>query len=77
MPDPSPSPETLSYEQAFAELDEITRQLEDTPPALEQALVLFERGQALAKRCADLLDQAELKVRQLSGQELSELGEEV
>jgi exodeoxyribonuclease VII small subunit len=71
------SVESLSYEQAFAELEEIARQLEENPPALEQSLVLFERGQALAKRCAGLLDQAELKVRQLTGQELSELGEEV
>ncbi len=68
--------ETLSYEQAFAELEEITRRLEEQPPALEEALALFERGQALAKRCAGLLDQAELKVRQLTGEELSQLGEE-
>ena len=69
--------DSLSYEQAFAELEEITRQLEENPPALEQSLNLFERGQALSKRCALLLDQAELKVRQLTGQELSELGEGV
>ena len=30
-----------------------------------------ERGQALAKRCAELLSQAELKVRQLTGQEIA------
>ena len=71
------SVETLSYEQAFAELEDITRRLEETPPALEEALALFERGQALAKRCAGLLDQAELKVRQLTGEEISQLGEEV
>jgi exodeoxyribonuclease VII small subunit len=63
--------EELSYEQTLAELEEITRLLEENPPALEEMLALYERGQALAKRCADMLDQAELKVRQLSGEELA------
>lgn len=60
----------LSYEQTLAELEEITRLLEENPPALEEMLALFERGQALARRCADMLDQAELKIRQLSADEL-------
>ncbi len=62
--------ENMNYEQALAELEEITRQLEENAPSLEETLALYERGQALAKRCADLLDQAELKVRQLSGEEM-------
>jgi exodeoxyribonuclease VII small subunit len=33
---------------------------------------LFERGQALVKRCGELLDGAELKVRELSGDELTD-----
>ncbi|MFW5713823.1 MAG: exodeoxyribonuclease VII small subunit [Brevefilum sp.] len=33
---------------------------------LEKALQRFERGQALAKRCGQLLEEAELKVQQLS-----------
>jgi exonuclease VII small subunit len=32
---------------------------------LEEALTLFERGQALAARCSELLETAELKLRQL------------
>jgi exodeoxyribonuclease VII small subunit len=63
--------EELNYEQALAELEEITRQLEENPPALEEMLALYERGQALTRRCSGLLEQAELKVRQLSGEELS------
>ncbi len=59
----------LSYEQAFAELEEIVYGLETNQKPLEEAIALFERGQALAKHCAGLLDQAELKVRQLSEQE--------
>jgi exodeoxyribonuclease VII small subunit len=68
--------EELTYEQAVAELEGITRQLEENPPDLEQTLALFERGQALVRRCAVLLDQAELKVRYLSGEELENLAGE-
>ena len=55
----------LTFEQAFRELEEIIRQLEAGQLALDVALALFERGQALAARCGALLDSAELKVRQL------------
>lgn len=57
--------QTLSYEQAFAELEEIVTGLETNQKTLEEVITLFERGQALALRCADLLEQAELRVRQL------------
>jgi len=55
----------LTFEQAFQELEEIIRQLEAGQLALDGALLLFERAQALAARCGALLDSAELKVRQL------------
>jgi exodeoxyribonuclease VII small subunit len=44
--------------------------LEANEYPLEQALQLFERGQELARRCAALLDEAELKVQQIIGDEL-------
>jgi exodeoxyribonuclease VII small subunit len=65
--------ESLSYEQALDEMEEIIQRMEGQQLALEQALALFERGQILAKHCADLLSQAELKVRQLTGQEIAGL----
>jgi exodeoxyribonuclease VII small subunit len=58
--------EKLSYEQAFEELEGIVDALEGEIKDLDQALGLFERGQALAKRCAALLEKAELKVQQLT-----------
>jgi exodeoxyribonuclease VII small subunit len=58
--------ENLTFEQAFTELEETVRKLEAGGLALEESLALFERGQALAARCNAQLDQAELKVRQLS-----------
>lgn len=63
--EPAPA-EQMSYEQAFAELETIIQRLENEQPSLEEALQLYERGQALVQRCAALLDQAELRVRQLS-----------
>ena len=54
-----------TYEQAFAELQEIVTKLESGEVPLEEAMALFERGQALAKLCTGLLDKAELRIRQL------------
>ncbi len=65
-----PSPETLSYEKALAELETIVMVLEGEKRPLDEALALFERGQELARRCASLLDQAELKVQQIAGEDL-------
>jgi exodeoxyribonuclease VII small subunit len=62
--------EELSYERALAELESIVAALETNDHSLDKALALFERGQELARYCAGLLDQAELKVQQLSGTEL-------
>jgi exodeoxyribonuclease VII small subunit len=64
----------LSYEQAFAELEGVVNQLEAEVGDLDAALALFERGQALAKRCSELLEKAELRVQQLGEDgELSDL----
>jgi exodeoxyribonuclease VII small subunit len=68
--------QSLSYEQAFAELEEIVSGLEMNQKSLDEAIALFERGQALAKYCASLLDQAELKVRQLNVQDEGEGNEQ-
>ena len=64
------SVDKLSFEQAFGELEATVAALEGNQFPLEQALALYERGRALAQRCSSLLDQAELKVQQLSGEEL-------
>jgi exodeoxyribonuclease VII small subunit len=56
----------LDFETAFTALEENVSQLENEELALEKALALYERGQLLARHCADLLEAAELKMRQLS-----------
>jgi exodeoxyribonuclease VII small subunit len=62
--------EEMTYEQAFRELEAVVAALETEKQSLDESMQLFERGQALARRCMDLLDKAELKVRLLSGNEL-------
>jgi exodeoxyribonuclease VII small subunit len=57
--------ETLSYEAAFTELEAIVAALEAEGHALDESIGLYERGQALAAHCSALLEKAELKVRQL------------
>ena len=64
--------EEMTYEQAFRELEAVVTALETEKQSLDEAMQLFERGQALSRRCMDLLDKAELKVRLLSGNELAD-----
>jgi exodeoxyribonuclease VII small subunit len=66
----------LTYEEALAELEEIVTTLEDEQSQLEDAIKLFERGQALASRCGVLLEAAELKVKQVVGEEVEAFEEE-
>ncbi len=67
--------EALTYEEAFAELETIVAALESGEHPLEESMTLFERGQALTKRCAELLDKAELKVQALVGESLADFKE--
>jgi exodeoxyribonuclease VII small subunit len=55
----------LSYEKALGELDGIIERLERGAVALDEAIAAYERGAALAQRCAELLDRTEQKVSQL------------
>ena len=71
----SKSVESLSYEQAFAELEGIVTALESEQRSLDESMKLYERGQELVKRCTEILDKADLKVKQLSGDVLSDFEE--
>lgn len=68
--------EELNYEAALGELEQIVSALEAEPQSLDQAISLFERGQALVQRCSALLEQAELRIKRLSGGELAEVEED-
>ena len=50
------------FEQALTELESIVEKLEHGELSLEESLLQFERGIALARSCQDSLKQAEQKV---------------
>jgi len=56
----------LSFEQALIALEKTVALLEEGDLPLEESLKLFERGQELAAHCNSLLEQASLKVEQLT-----------
>lgn len=57
--------DTLSFEEAYAQMQGIVTQLEGGDIALETAIATFERGMLLAQRCNALLAQAQLRVQTL------------
>ena len=57
--------EELTFEQAFRQLEETVHGLEAGELPLGEALALFERGTQLAELCDRLLNEAELRVRQI------------
>lgn len=67
---------TMTYEQAYQELEKIIGELESSPPVLNTTLQLYERGQLLARHCSKLLDQSELKIRQVTGEGIARVEEE-
>ncbi|MEO8528294.1 MAG: exodeoxyribonuclease VII small subunit [Pseudolysinimonas sp.] len=51
----TPPLEDLSYEQARDELVKVVNLLEQGGASLEESLALWERGEALARRCEEWL----------------------
>jgi exodeoxyribonuclease VII small subunit len=54
-PEASADVADLSYEQARDELVQVVAELEQGNASLEQSLQLWERGEALARRCEEWL----------------------
>ncbi len=59
--------ETPSLEEQLKRLEEIAQILDRGDVPLEDQLTLFSEGMALAQSCREYLEQAELRVRKLSG----------
>ncbi len=57
--------EGLGYEQARDELAEVVRRLEAGGLSLDDAVALWERGEALARRCEDQLAGARKRVQKV------------
>lgn len=56
----------LDFESAIADLESLVEKLESGELALADSLDHFERGVALSRQCQELLEQAQLKVTQLT-----------
>jgi len=60
--DQLPDPQSLGYEEARDELVRIVQSLEGGQAPLEATLTLWERGEALAERCSQILDGAQSRL---------------
>jgi exodeoxyribonuclease VII small subunit len=57
---------TLPFEKALAELESIVQRLEKGDVALEESIQIYERGDALKRRCEVLLREAEARVEKIT-----------
>ncbi len=53
------------FEALYRKLEDTVSRLEEGGLTLDESLALYESGMKLARRCQELLQQAELKVAQL------------
>jgi exodeoxyribonuclease VII small subunit len=60
--------ESISFEQALEELEQIVGVLEDGTTNLEDSLAKYEKGVGLLKLCYGQLRQTELRIQQLTGE---------
>lgn len=56
----------LPFERAIEELESIVQRLEGGKVPLEESVAIYERGEALKKRCEELLRQAEARVEKIT-----------
>lgn len=56
----------MTYEKAVERLDAIVDRLENGNLPLEDMMKLYEEGTVLAAKCAKSLDEAQLKISELS-----------
>ena len=57
--------EERTFEELQRELDELVARLERGDVPLDEALGLYERGEALHRALSERLDQAELRIEEL------------
>lgn len=61
----APDIQTLSFEQALAELEQIVGRLESGQAPLEDSIRLYERGASLKAHCETRLEAARLRVEKI------------
>ncbi len=60
-----PKIESLSFEAALEELEQIVQKLEGGAVELEQSIAIYERGSALKAHCEEKLKTARLKIEKI------------
>ena len=60
--------DTIAFEDAFRLLEDAVKRLESGDLSLDEALAVYEQGTALSARCANVLETAELRIRQVDGE---------
>lgn len=55
-----------TFEENMQKLEQIVRAMERGDVPLEQSLKLFQEGTELVRKCGKILDEAQLKVKQIS-----------
>jgi exodeoxyribonuclease VII small subunit len=65
-PTPNADVKKLSFEKALAELEQIVQKLERGDVPLEESVTIYERGEALKRRCEELLRAAEARVEKIT-----------
>ncbi|MCI9345175.1 MAG: exodeoxyribonuclease VII small subunit [Lachnospiraceae bacterium] len=58
--------QTLSLEDAFAQIEEVIGRLETEDITLEQSFAEYNRGMALLAQCNETIDQVEKKVLKIN-----------
>jgi exodeoxyribonuclease VII small subunit len=61
----SKQPNNETFEALYARLEEAVSKLEKGGLTLDESLALYEEGVQLAKRCQEMLQQAELRITRL------------
>lgn len=56
----------LPFERAIDELESIIKRLEEGKVPLEESVAIYERGEALKRRCEELLKAAEARVEKIT-----------
>jgi exodeoxyribonuclease VII small subunit len=66
MADNNTDVKKMPFERAIEELESIVKRLEEGKVPLEESVAIYERGEALKKRCDELLRQAEARVEKIT-----------
>lgn len=65
-----------NFEEALARLESIVKELEDESISLEKSINLYEEGIKLSQICTQTLEEAELRIQNVSKQQDDNISEE-